>query len=221
MDDFCDNEGLITKYLKEIDSEYSKDHMMAKNQTKSLARFPGTNTWYTDKIKYIHSTDRGSLWSFSKEDTKEEALALFDKGYNFFGWDLEWKMNFDLAEQAQDTVKEKTKTIDFSNDHEAHPDDVDLYSDKYILSDRLIMKADDLKEDIFDYIHHSSYQPFDDKSRTPNKLILLMHERAFRYVKEPVKNIKEIKGREEMDKLKKLIRDLKSKGIKFDGLSGY
>ncbi|OEK09809.1 hypothetical protein A8C32_09870 [Flavivirga aquatica] len=225
LEDFCLNEEIITNYIKQIDNSYSKSHMMAKNQEKPFARFPGTNTWYlNESIKEIKSTSRGRKFEIAIKDSKEEADELYNKGYKIVGWDTEWHMDFGLALKAQEDIV--INDTDFTKEHEAHPDDVDLYSSntfllkkekiKYNETDRLNESLETVKENILDFAYHSRFQPFDDKSKKENKVILLMHERAFRYT-ESYKS----KGRTEMDKLKKLIEELKEENFQFETLSNY
>jgi hypothetical protein len=158
------------------------------------------------------------------EDSKEEAKEIYDKGYKIVGWDTEWNMDFNLSTKTQSDII--TNDTDFSKEHESHPDDVDLYSSdifkikgkeiQYNKTDRVNKNWESIKEDVLDFAYHASFQPFDDKSKKENNVILLMHERAFRYT-----GSYEAKGRVEMDKLKKLIEELKKEDVQFKGLSDY
>ncbi len=212
-DDFIKNKDLIKKYIKEIDKSYSNDLMLAKNQTIPLARFPGTNTWFVDEnLKDIKSTSRGRTFEFAQKDSKEEAEELFKLGYKIFGWDIEWHMTFDLAGVTRNKILENDK-VDYSDDEQAHPDHIDLYSEEHIEKDRLTDSWKTVKEEVLDFAHHSSLQLFDDNSKREKKVVLLMHERAFRNRSD--------NNAVESEKLRSLIKELKKLGAKFRTLENY
>jgi len=213
LDDFVKNEELIKSYIRKIDSGYSENLMLAKNQTIPVARFPGTNTWYINKnLKDIKSTSRGRTFESGKKDSKEEADKLYQRGYKIFGWDVEWHMKFDLAGISREKVLSNSN-IDYSNDNDAHPDHFNLYSEEYINKDRLTDGWEKLRDEILDFAHHSNWQPFDDRSKREDKAVLLIHERAFR--------LGENGDLSEPEKLKKLIVALKELGVRFKTLDDY
>lgn len=175
--DFTKCKEQILYYLEEIYGKASiknKDVTLAKNQTIPLARFPGRNTWYTKKIIDIDSDN--------SQDTKDEAKELYDKrDYQVYGWDVEWKMEFKFKEESVDKVKGKVekKTMDFSNQEEAHPY-YDMYSKENIGKDRTKEAWETVRDKILDYAYDNPWTFTDKASKTKGKVILLMLERAFR-----------------------------------------
>lgn len=163
------------------------DELLGSNQIK-LARFPGRNTWRYPKIQITDSDNN--------EDTLDEADLLHQKGYVIYGWDTEWSMSFEAHDEAVKQVKEKAanNTLDWSNESEMHPF-IDFYSEKYKNFDKLTDSVDDVFDKIEDVSSHWWFEF--DNSQKQNKIILLMHDRAFR--------------NNEADKLKALIEKLKKK----------
>ncbi len=199
--DFTKCKEQILFYLEEIygkESIKNKAVTLAKNQTIPLARFPGRNTWYTKNIIDIDSDN--------SQDTKEEAKELYDKrDYQVYGWDVEWKMNFEFVEISKKSVNEKVnnKTIDFSKNEEAHPY-YDMYSKENIGKDRLSQTWETVRDEILDYAYDNPWVPFDKVSKTNGKVILLMHERAFRKGK-LINDKVDLTKTEYLDKLSNLI----------------
>lgn len=89
----------------------------------------------------------------------------------------------------------------------------DLCSKDFVDDDRLNETWKGVSADIEDFAHHSRIQPFDDKSKTSKKVILLMHERAFRQCGS--------KYKDEASKLSLLIKSLRKKGFTFDTIDNY
>lgn len=195
IDDFKRNDELINYYLKEagVNVPLGKQYQ--------IARFPGRNSWYDEVIKDLDS------------DTKEEAKDLFDAGYKIYGWDTEWNMNFQVVNIAKAKIqsKEDEQKLDWTDEEHTHPF-FDLYSDELIDKDRVNESVSDVKDDIEDLVNFS-VQPFDDVSKKLGKVILLMHERAFRYKKN--------KDTSEAHKLANLIINLKRTGFKFKTMKEY
>lgn len=196
VEDFTLNDTTINQYLSlagiKIDNNYKH----------KIGRFPGRNTWKTGSIESIVG------------DTKDETEALYKDGYRIFGWDTEWDMNFQIVNIAKKEIQTRVdeKKMDWENEDHTHPY-YDLYDDEYIEKDRPNEKVSAVVDDIEDLAHKSSYQPFDEVARKPKKVILLMHERAFRSGKNG--------SSEYYDQLEKLITTLKNKGFKFDTLANY
>lgn len=183
---------------------------LSKNQTIAFARFPGRNTWYTESIKSIDSDNN--------EDTKQEAKKLYDeRGYQVYGWDVEWHMDFAFAKHSQELINKPN--VDFSKDEDAHPY-YDMYSANNIKFDRVQDSWEKIKNELLDYVYHSPYQPLDDISKTKGKVILLMHERAFRKGK-LINGKIDLSNTEEADKLKELINSLKKIKVEFKTLDKY
>lgn len=199
--DFTKCKEQILLYLEEIYGKgaiKNKAVTLAKNQTIPLARFPGRNTWYTKKIIDIDSDN--------SQDTKDEAKELYDKrDYHVYGWDVEWKMHFQFKEKSVESVKDKVerKLMNYSISEEAHPY-YDMYSKINIGKDRTIDKWETVRDKILDYAYDNPWTPLDKASKTKGKVILLMHERAFR--KGKVINGKvDLTKTEYLDKLHNLI----------------
>jgi len=83
--------------------------------------------------------------------------------------------------------------------------------------DRLKESRSEIEDDIEDFAFASKYQPFDDKSVKLGKVILLMHERAFRYRLDDQNQ----KTYPDTQKLKRLIINLKKKGFSFETINKY
>ncbi|WP_374461634.1 polysaccharide deacetylase family protein [Chryseobacterium taeanense] len=209
--DFVKCKEQILSYLDEI---YGKGEVtnrsvpLAKNQKIPLARFPGRNTWYTKNIQSIDSDNN--------KDTKQEAKELYDeRDYQVYGWDVEWHMEFAFAKHSQELIQKSG--IDFSKDEDSHPY-YDMYSSQNIGFDRVKDSWESVRDELLDYVYHSKskFQFGDDKSKTDGKVILLMHERAFRRGKKG-----DLNSLEEAEKLKKLIMYFKDIKAEFKTLDKY
>lgn len=202
LEDFRKNDRVINEYLKQagVNVEQNKQHI--------IARFPGRNTWYGPSFKDIDSDN--------SSDTTEEAKELFKNGYRLYGWDTEWEMDFEIAKLAQDMVQKLVDagTLDWSDESQTHPF-FDLYSKKYIKLDRVNETWQDVKDDIIDFAHQSSSQPFDDAAKRKGKVIILMHDRAFRYSKAKGS------GNVHYNKLYYLVHSLQKLGFNFATMRKY
>lgn len=221
--DFKKNKNQINYYLEKIYGiKFRASLPLAKNQKKALARFPGTNTWYvSDKLKDIKSTDRGHTWELSKKDTKEESEELYKEGYKIFGWDVEWKMNFNFHNDAITLEQEaaKNKTMDYSKWEKSHPY-FDMYSKENISKDRVNQDWQTVRNEILDYAYDNPWTMTDNVAKTEGKVVLLMHERAFR--KGKLTNGKvDLSNTEELDKLKNLIDYFQKIKAEFKTLEDY
>ena len=196
LEDFQLNDQILNKYLNQAGIRIRADYQ------HKFARFPGRDTWKTTSITDLYP------------GTEEEAIELYKADYLLFGWDVEWKMKFQLAEMSRITVdkKENAGTLDWNDEKETHPF-YDLCKKDLVEKDRLTGTWAGISEDIEDYMHHSSWQPLDDKSKTSEKVVLLMHERAFRQCGDKYKS--------EAQKLALLISSLKKKGFSFDTINNY
>jgi peptidoglycan/xylan/chitin deacetylase (PgdA/CDA1 family) len=173
--------------------------LLGNNQIK-LARFPGRNTWRYPKIKITDSDNDND------NDTLDEADLLHQKGYVIYGWDTEWSMSFEAHDEAVKQVKEKAAngTLDWNNESEMHPF-IDFYADKYKNFDKLKDSVNDVFNKIEDVSSHWWFET--DNSQKEDKVILLMHDRAFK--------------NEAASKLKLLIEKLKKNNYLFDIISNY
>lgn len=156
-----------------------------------LARLPGRNTFYArSKSNSIYRCEQG---------TEAIAAALHAGGYNVFGWDVEWAMSFDFHKDAvnRKKIKESTSGIDFQVEEDVYPC-MNMYDTANTKKDRLIEDW----QTVADKISASA--------ETNDKVILLMHDRAFRRDC--------IYENKEADKLRCLINALKEMQAVFKGL---
>ena len=202
---------------------YSDALLKSKNQKKTLARFPGTNTWYAkDKIIDIKYTIRLNEEYIPKQDTKEEAEAL-GKTYNIFGWDYEWRMeNPRSNDLIKKTIQEKinNNTIRYDNLEDTDPF-FDLYDKKYITYDRPVQSVEEVKDELLDLVYSSKYNPYDSSSKISGKVILLMHDRQFRKGKLNAENKVDLNDKTELKKLGKVIDYFKNLNAEFKTLDEY
>lgn len=218
VNDFEKCKNQINYYLGQI---YNKDFSklkfpLAKNQKKPLARFPGTNTWYVnDKLKDIKSTDRGNRWELSQKDTKEEADELYKEGYKIFGWDAEWKMKFEFHNIAME--REKGKKLDYSKWEETHPY-FDMYSKEYVSKDRVTDSWETVRDELLDMVYYGG--GWDEVGKTEGKVVLLMHERAFRKGK-LINDKVDLANTDELNKLGSLIDYFQKIKAEFKTLEDY
>lgn len=180
---------------------------LSKNQKKGVSRFPGTNTWYLkNRFIDIKATNRGDNLSIPVKDTENESKEI-GKNYNIFGWDLEWKMNEPHANKLiRDYISGKINNHTFQYDNTDDTDPFfDLYDKEYIAYDRPIEKVKEIRDEMLDLVYYSPLQPFDNISKSPGKVVLLMHERMFR--KGKLNNNKEVDktDKSELEKLGDLI----------------
>ena len=216
----CKNQ--INYYLGLV---YNKDFSkikfpLAKNQKTPLARFPGTNSWYVnDKIKDIKSTDRGHTWELAEKDTKEEAEELFKQGYKIFGWDAEWNMEFDFNKKAivEEEERKKNKTMDYSKWEISHPF-YDMYSKENISNDRVTETWETVRDKLLEKVRDGGL--WDDVGKTDGKVVLLMHERAFRNGKVVNKSL-DMTNKDEIKKLENLIDYFLKIKAEFKTLENY
>jgi peptidoglycan/xylan/chitin deacetylase (PgdA/CDA1 family) len=192
IEDFEKNRQLLNHLLQEAIGDTYKE------PESRLARLPGRNTFYT---RSAHAGNNNGLYRCEK-GTEAVAEALHANGYNLFGWNLEWAMSFDFHKEAIELkkAKESTAGINYEVEEDVYPC-IDMYDAGNCEKDRLI-------ED-----WERAFGKIMAKAATKDKIILLMHERAFR------------RGgtseNEETDKLYSLINKLKTAGAVFKGLSEW
>lgn len=215
LGDFRLNSTEINKLISEvIDKDIaSSEYPLAKCQQRPIARFPGRNTWYLKKRIKRFFFNISKMITLFDNDTKIPASEVFEFGYSIIGWDIEWKMNFDLHAQSKNIQKKwKSNTCDSSN-LENRFVNFNLDSIENIGKDRLVDSWNDVKDKI--------------TSIKSKHIVLLMHDRAFRkgFAKyDPVQYLTfevDMNGNSEADKLKDLINYLKGHGAKFRTLDYY
>lgn len=228
VDDFHLSKDIILHYFEKAKGtpfpkkEFSEKVPLSKNQKKGVLRFPGSNTWFLkNRFIDIKKTNRGNHWSLGEKDTKEEAAVLGNL-YNIFGWDIEWKMSLPHSSELQSnaiTERHNNKTLIYSNIKHTDPY-FDLYSKEYVNYDRPVQTVKQIKDEILDFAFHSNI-PFDDKSKSSGKVVILMHDRMFRNGKiKENKNIN-LEDTTELDKLKELIEYFKGINAKFKTVDEY
>lgn len=225
--DFAKAKNVILYYLAlangQTDSPTTFDnhYPAAKNQKKGLLRFPGTNTWYiNDGIKDIKCTTRGQ-WKLCETDTEEHAEILV-KAYAIFGWDCEWTMTVPtaLSDKIRTSIQRKIddNTIDFNDLDHINPY-FDLYSQEYIQLNRPVESVTEMRDRLLDLLYKSSW-PFDNVAKTPEKVVLLMHDRQFRKGK-LLGGAVNLNDTTYLDNLDKLITYFQSIKAKFNTLDEY
>lgn len=160
------------------------------------ARMPGTNAWR------LGEDISSEPWGASNR--ADEADDLYKNGYKIYGWDHEWEMSFEIPElQRREYRTDPKKPLEMRDGY------LDLYNEKLIELDR----PKETGEEVFEKVKDEFEEWFPDTQK-PNKLILLMHERAFRRYK---------KGQEKkyINYLRKFIELCKKEGYKFDVLENY
>jgi hypothetical protein len=218
VQDFEKSKDLINHYLDMIYPEKSigSSPCLITGQQNSLARLPGRNSWFICRP----GADRNNLtrqnsYTRCEKDSRERTNELFKAGYQLYGWDTEWPMTFDFHVDAlaEKTNKIEAGGLDYLKEENVHPD-FDMYADDNLGKDRL-------KE---------SWGVFKNRiapAAVQNKVIILMHDRAFRKgfaeyhaVGATTENI-DRDTYSESGKLKSLIVWLKNEGCVFKTLSRY
>jgi hypothetical protein len=146
------------------------------------ARLPGRNCWRVGSID-----ENNTILS----DARQEADKLKANGFKVYGWDMEWKMNFEFGplQRAEYTAGEDGI--------------IDMYSDAHIDFARTTEEA----QSVFARTKTVSGQK-------DNKVIILLHDRAFRRYKtsDPTKY---------SSKLGVFIQKCLDAGYRFDVLKNY
>ncbi|KIO77850.1 hypothetical protein TH53_06850 [Pedobacter lusitanus] len=203
-EDFLLNKHQLNNYLASIctPTTINHDFLLAANQQTQLARLPGRNVWRCG-IKSSHTTNcNRPICSTDESDTKQGADELFNTGYQIFGWHKEWHMQFDFSSETRRYQQQRIATgqMDYSSSLHTNPD-WDMYSPEHNEKDRLTEDFLTVADKILEM-------------KNEGKVILLMHDRAFR--KSP-----DNKFKNEAQKLSKLIHQLKAHKVTFKTLDHY
>jgi len=155
-EDFDQGSSSIQDYLQLIygDGYGKKIAGVGTKQEKLLARLPGRNTSYFSTGK---NTVLNPPYIKCEPNTKKYSEQLFLKGYNVFGWNVEWNMSFDFHLNAAEQMAGK-KTIS--------PAEMYLKENRY--KDRLLNDWSVVMDNIHRIVEKQQ------------KVVLLMHDRAFR-----------------------------------------
>lgn len=138
------------------DARGTLDLSKLTSYTRTLpSRMPGSNIWRLPGVRQEFGSGTGVK--------VDEADELASNGYQIYGWDHEFQMTFDVAEI------QRQKYLGGEDGH------LDLYSDPYIDLDR----PTETGEQVFAKVKAEFDEYFPDLQKE-KKLILLMHERAFR-----------------------------------------
>jgi peptidoglycan/xylan/chitin deacetylase (PgdA/CDA1 family) len=158
----------------------------------ALGRLPGRNTWRVRNLPGV--TDK-----VHESDSAEEADALSRAGYQIFGWDAEWFMDFHGTKDISDF------------DPDVDPTDESRKPDTYWTNpafDRPIQR--DGKAFAAEVLCKLASAGLQKKG----KLVLLMHDRAFRPTTGPDPALY-------TRELEVLIQEFKAAGVSFDKMSSY
>ncbi|THU40337.1 hypothetical protein FAM09_10745 [Niastella caeni] len=202
LQDFEKNEDELRWYLQELRDNFraNGNDIHVTRKTVKLARLPGSNSWVYSK----KTGDAGSdlVSKLPGKQTGRWATKLFDIGYQVFGWDVEWEMNFDFYNEALQ-LKEDL----YCRNGKDNPDsrlmnfDIDMYANENVLKDRLTETWEQVAGKVL--------------KLQKDKIVLLMHDRAFR------RGMAFAGKAEETEKLRALILYLKGRGIIFKTLDQY
>ena len=162
------------------------------------ARFPGTNIWRLPKKGIKDSGDATSLGGASTKAKEDEADELALNGYKIYGWDHEFEMNFQIKAIQQERYR---KGLD------GH---LDLYDGKFIDLDR----PKETGKEVFKKVKDEFNEISGADTKQKDKLILLLHDRAFRRFKSGEEN-------KFIDALREFIELCKKEGFKFDVVKNY
>lgn len=151
LDDFVNN----TSYLRNLMPGYGFDHL------SSLARLPGRNSWF------LQSSNGKIKNAYFDSDSRQATMDLAKAGFRVFGWDDEWKMNFDfikLSRSLKKSFKEEDR-VKYSIYDLDYPD-IDMSNQEFSKYDRVLESWETLASRIM--------------SNKKSNIVLLLHERAFR-----------------------------------------
>lgn len=148
LEDFDQSKDTINQLLAAMQCPDTSNHAypLALKQTTPLARLPGRNTWCVANPQ-LPQRDTSPLIGYFEADSREGAEALYNAGYNIFGWNTEWRMTFDFYRDASS--------------------DIDRYAPENSWQDRPVETWEQVRAKMM-------------KTAIGHKVILLMHERAFR-----------------------------------------
>lgn len=200
--DFKKNREILHHYLEMIYGKDPERHdLLGRIQKKPLARLPGRNSWY---LSVAGDDGVEQLYSHCETGTQRPAKALFEEGYQVYGWNVEWEMSFDFHKEAVSRIQHARKEgrLDYQEKDSVHPD-FDMYAPLHLEKDRLIEGWKEVGEKVL-------------ASGTQNKsgVVLLMHDRAFR------KNVGP-DASSAADQLRSLILFLKERNVVFKTLDHF
>lgn len=200
--DFEKGQALIDEYLK------MANRPSGNRKNIRIARFPGRNTFHTFSSVRDKCGANG-LYRY-EEKTEERAKELAEAGYNIYGWDVGWEMSFEFHKDAValKNLRENTTTFDYGNEKDVYPC-LDMYCSRNIQKDRLT-------ED-----WPSVINKIEKKAVQSDKVILLMHDRAFRRGIHDGNVDTNGSCNSESHKLWCLITQLKGMQAEFKGLADY
>jgi peptidoglycan/xylan/chitin deacetylase (PgdA/CDA1 family) len=211
LDDFRKNNEIIQSYVQLIgaDEKTQRRFPLSANQVIPIARFPATNIW----MAKTDINNSGSEKIVCKISPEKQLITeqIYNDGYQIFGWDVEWHMNFDFYEDSLKVKQAWTKRPTFETLKNQY-NDFDMYSIDNQHKDRLTEDWEYVVNQIQDF--HN------------DKVVLLMHERAFRTGFNPdLSPSQEINlGHTlnvESKKLYNLITELKKQNCNFCTLDSY
>ncbi len=187
--------------FKHCDKTLSKSLGLTSPKKWNHARLPGRNTWRA--VPGVADETAGDV--FGPGDTYDEANALKSAGYQIYGWDYEWEMDFDGTTNHSDYDAEVDRAC------ESAADKICWREENYRKSFRFISTVDRVKYDASAAAAaaNNKITAWFQGPRKTGKLIILMHERAFRGPKEHT------------DKLANFIDALKIAGFCFDKISNF
>ena len=171
------------------------------------ARMPGTNIWRLPKKRIKASGDATALGGSSTKVKEDEADDLEVNGYKIYGWDHEFQMKFEIKKFQQDLYR---KGLD------GH---LDLYDPKFVGLDR----PTETGKAVFEKVKSEFNEISGSDTKQKDKLILLLHDRAFRRNISTAANPAD-KTKEEnkfIDMLREFIELSKKEGFTFDVLKNY
>ncbi|MFB6453977.1 polysaccharide deacetylase family protein [Chitinophaga sp. Hz27] len=205
-EDFEQNEKFLLGLLSRIyGDQVMQRGLRSEQQELFLARLPGRNVWYHAPETALHGWEGAAI---DRADAWQAATALYNKGNKVYGWHSSWEMQFDFSAQTRQYHQQAIMdgTMDYTALCKTNPN-WDMYATENIGNDRLLWDAATMLDKI------SQHQNKD-------KMILLMHDRAFRTTKLP-QHFTDINSNPAAKALQQLICQLKEQQVIFDTLDHY
>lgn len=204
VDDFRMGKEVVVEFLKRSRGSIDNDLNL------HLARLPGRNSFYM--VETLKNEPEGFRKNFARCEKGTEAYTkeLYEAGFKVFGWNVEWNMGFELHKEALNQKKliENTIGIDYQNNEHIYPN-LDMYAAEHIGKDRLTEDP----ETVLNKIKRMG--------DSQGKVILLMHDRAFRKGSKDESGNVNPNDRSQANKLHALIDQLKLMQVSFKGLSEF
>ncbi len=175
-----------------------------------LARLPGRNSTCIPRGLTNEPREFKKTLFHCEKGTEGCTKELFEAGFDIFGWNVEWKMSFELHKEALDQKKliENFTGVDYQVNEQLYPD-LNMYAVEHIEKDRLT-------ED-----WTSVLNKIKKTGERQGKVILLMHDRAFRKGGKDASGNVVPHSRSQADQLHALIVHLKQMQVSFKGLSEF